>query len=259
MARQIKTKASDKKYLTVAVKPMLRVALTVLFSFQLFYSGADASDTLALKRSGGALAVDATINDAAAVCMVVDSGASLTMISERTAGMLGLKDNRDAPMVPLTTPSGYVWVRLIALDSVRVGSVIMRDVETAINGGNLKNSADALGASFLDGLVYKINPRKKTLSLKPSGPDGPLFDGFDEKWWRGRFQRYSNAIERYQSYRMTLEGAMVVKGKSSKDKEAGFTKDNLSRLEKFYKRLLDDLEQRAKSLGVPEAWRVNGQ
>ena len=134
---------------------------------------ANAAEPLPLERVGRSFAVGAVINGKKISHMVIDSGASLAMISEKTAVALGLEVNGALPRVPLSTPSGETWVRLVMLDTVQVGPVVMHNVETAVSANHMKNADGTLGSSFFDGLVYSINSREKQIRVRLSESDGP--------------------------------------------------------------------------------------
>ena len=83
----------------------------------------------------------------------------------------------------------------------------------------------------------------------------PVYGGFDEQWWRRKFERYTHAIQRYEQYGKRLSSAMVVEGKSMADQTFGFTEENLRQLVKFYRQLYQALDEQATAFDVPDSWR----
>ena len=79
--------------------------------------------------------------------MLVDSGATLTALSARTADEAGIAPKPSLVPVPLRTANGTVPLRVIVLTAVRIGDVEVANVEAAVHPGAL--GVVLLGNSFL--------------------------------------------------------------------------------------------------------------
>lgn len=102
--------------------------------------------------------------------MLVDSGATVTAISEATANEAGIE--RDAKLVPviLQTANGTVRVETGTIEKLAVGAIEARNLKVVISPaiGNI----DVLGMNFLSQLAsWRVEGR--TLILVPPAASGP--------------------------------------------------------------------------------------
>lgn len=99
--------------------------------------------------------------------MLIDSGATVTALSLRTANAAGL-DVRDAlfPML-LRTANGTIRAQTAAVDELRLGNVVARDVPVVVSPAF--GETDVLGMNFLSRLKsWRVEGR--TLILTPHHP-----------------------------------------------------------------------------------------
>lgn len=96
----------------------------------------------------GHFRADAVINGASSVEMLVDTGASVVLLSYNHAEMLDLNIANLNFNVPVITASGRSSVALVKLSSVNVGGVTLNGIQAAVAlPGELKSSL--LGMSYL--------------------------------------------------------------------------------------------------------------
>jgi len=81
----------------------------------------------------GRLFVDVVINVQVLVPFLLDTGASLTIITRATALSLGLDDWESLDWMEFSTSGGRVRSPIIELDSIRVGQNEVEDVDVAID------------------------------------------------------------------------------------------------------------------------------
>ncbi len=99
--------------------------------------------------------------------MLIDSGATVTALSQDTAVAAGL-NVRDAlfPML-LRTANGTVRAQTAAVDELRLGNVVARDVPVVVSPAF--GNTDVLGMNFLSRLKsWRVEG--KTLVLVPHHP-----------------------------------------------------------------------------------------
>jgi aspartyl protease family protein len=101
--------------------------------------------------------------------MLIDSGATVTAISERTAAAASVDDSAGMLPVMLRTANGLAQARTGSVDELRVGSVTARDLNVVISPsiGNL----DVIGMNFLSKLAsWRVEGRTLILVPHKSGP-----------------------------------------------------------------------------------------
>ena len=99
--------------------------------------------------------------------MLIDSGATVTAISEQTASSAGVKTGTNIAPIMLRTANGVAPARTGSIDELKVGNIVARNlrVVTAPGLGGL----DVLGMNFLSKLQsWRVEGR--TLVLVPHHP-----------------------------------------------------------------------------------------
>lgn len=207
--------------------------------------------TTSLARNGLVYTVKARVNGGPTANLVIDTGSSYTVISEKLAVSLGYSGLDKAPRAPLATAAGIKWARLVALDSLSVGGATARLVEGAVISG-LPGGVDGyLGLSYMNRFQYRIDASARTLTLAMPDEPAPLYAGAGQRWWRARFSSLCENIRKYRSYEARLNNRL----KSPRPENTGaYTAGGLERLVSFYAGLHRARAARAARLGVPEAW-----
>lgn len=116
--------------------------------------------------SDGHFWVKATINGAP-TRMLIDSGATVTAISQRTANAAGVNTDQGIAPVVLRTANGATIAETGSVDELRMGNIVARNLRivTAPGLGNL----DVLGMNFLSKL-QSWRVEGQTLILVPHHP-----------------------------------------------------------------------------------------
>jgi clan AA aspartic protease (TIGR02281 family) len=122
-----------------------------------------------IRRSGSALLVEGQVEDASDVRFLLDTGATLTVISSELARELGFNpQDRGLQRVRLHTANGAIQAPLITLETVKLGNVIVRNVPAAIFDIRAVDPIDGLlGLSFLDRFRFTIDQRGRVMHLEP--------------------------------------------------------------------------------------------
>jgi len=234
------------------------------FIFFIAIPGAQAQDTtggfdevtVPLVSKGLSFAVKVVINGRATAELVVDTGSSFTIISEKVARRIGFKDIGGAPRYPVSTADGEAWLRLVVFESVNAGGVISRNVEGAVSPYLGEDMDGVIGLSFLNDFIYKFNGKKKEFTLKRIIGAGPLKGGRAREWWSLRFRRYREAIRRYASYLNSHENRLKARNAEKENNETRFTENDLKKIVRYYKKLYRMLDKSAQIAGVPESWKA---
>jgi aspartyl protease family protein len=99
--------------------------------------------------------------------MLIDSGATITAISEGTAAAAGIEGDAGLVPVMMRTANGVVPARTGSIEELRVGNVVARDLKVVVSPG--LGTLDVIGMNFLSKLAsWRVEGR--TLILVPHNP-----------------------------------------------------------------------------------------
>ncbi|MCM1982636.1 retropepsin-like aspartic protease family protein [Lyngbya confervoides] len=99
------------------------------------------------RRENGVIVIDATFNGRQSYDMLLDSGASVTVITQDMARDLGIRAENVVQTATFSTANGYTRLPIVYLQSVDVGGLVLRQVPVAIAGQELRMGL--LGQDFL--------------------------------------------------------------------------------------------------------------
>ena len=121
-----------------------------------------------VEHLGSLLVVLATLDDSNQARLVVDTGASQTIISRRLATELGLASTAYATRVLLHTATGSVQVDAVILDAIRIGGAELKNSQVLIHDlPDLPFTVDGLlGLSFLGAYQITLDSSRGELHLK---------------------------------------------------------------------------------------------
>jgi clan AA aspartic protease (TIGR02281 family) len=111
----------------------------------------------------------ATLNDRQTARFLVDTGASVTLISPALAKLLSLRPHAGAPTTALQTVAGQTMGVSIVLASIRLGDVEARDVPGVIHDPGFDVDG-ILGNSFLGRFLVTLDSDRHQLHLRPAAP-----------------------------------------------------------------------------------------
>lgn len=122
------------------------------------------------KAHDGIILVDLLLDDGVKARMVLDTGASLVVISEDLARRLRLDSAADASRIKLQTAGGEIEGRAAVIDRIALGSAVREKVRAVVNYQPqvFKGFDGLLGASFLDGYKVTIDYQQSKIHLKRS-------------------------------------------------------------------------------------------
>jgi aspartyl protease family protein len=105
--------------------------------------------------------------------MLIDSGATITALSAKTAAEAGLKPNDDLVPVIIQTANGAVRARTATVPELRLGNIVARDLKVVVSPAF--GSVDVIGMNLLSKLRgWRVE--NNTLILVPNHPQSVAAD-----------------------------------------------------------------------------------
>jgi len=113
--------------------------------------------------------VRSILNEAVEATLALDTGSTLVVLSSETASKLNIDVTGMKPDVKMLLANGKeAPARLVMLESLSIGDVLLKDVDAAIvlSKGAFKKFDGLLGMSFLKFFKFELDMDKKTLILE---------------------------------------------------------------------------------------------
>jgi len=199
-----------------------------------------------LSRRGGTWETEVLLNGKVKRTLIVDTGASFILIDGQTAKELDVTVGEDTPIIPMSTASGWGFVPLVTLKSVRVGEAEVQNVEAVIltmpSGGGL------LGNTFLNKFGVNIDSTNERMTLSPT-EGKPSLDhpgGHSKDYWVSQFRFYNQVLA-------DLNRARRYYQRQGKGPELRRVDNTIQ----YFENQLNEWERRASIAGVPRNWRVD--
>lgn len=121
------------------------------------------------KGSSGIILVQVFLNDTIPARMVLDTGASLVLISAELAGRMDpAASAHTGGKIRLKTAGGDVEGRSILIDKIDLGNAVRESIRAAVSAqkGAFDGFDGLLGLSFLEGFNVTIDHQNRQLILK---------------------------------------------------------------------------------------------
>jgi clan AA aspartic protease (TIGR02281 family) len=120
-----------------------------------------------IQRQGSAILVGGRVNGLVETLFLVDTGATFCVLTNATAGRLGLTSSAFARTVTVHTASGTIEAPLISIDLIEVAGAKARSVEAVIHDVPGLSSAvgGLLGLSFLNRFKVQLDPARGMMLL----------------------------------------------------------------------------------------------
>jgi clan AA aspartic protease (TIGR02281 family) len=119
------------------------------------------------EKHGAVVIVKATLNGKAPVKLILDTGASFTMISSATAKHLDIDTNQNPRSMPFQTANGMIQAPLINLDSIAVAGLELKNLTAAVHDALPDPEvAGLLGLNFLTHFRLDIDSEKGFVHLE---------------------------------------------------------------------------------------------
>lgn len=128
---------------------------------------ATGKHTVKLTRRGNSLTTSVLLNRKINAELIVDTGASDTVISTNLAKKLGIPLNKSQNVLCQVADGRTVKGKQVNIKEVRVGGAKVYNVQAVVlDSGEIGNSPGLLGMSFLNNFVFKIDTEKELLILQ---------------------------------------------------------------------------------------------
>lgn len=129
--------------------------------------GAVTKASVPFEKRGQVVVIEAMLNGKTPAKLVVDTGATYTMISVATAKELDINPSGNERRLPIQTANGTIQAPLTSLESINVGGMEMKNL-TAVIHDAVPNSqiAGLLGLNFLSNFRMDIDTQKGLLHLE---------------------------------------------------------------------------------------------
>ena len=129
----------------------------------------DSEITIPLEKIGGSFVVQVNLNRERTAHLIVDTGASLTVLSTNIAIDLGLLGTTDNELLTVNTAGGSVQVNKNYLSSLTVGNAQAHNVAVAIHDlPDIPEQIEGLlGMSFLKHFLITLDAEHARLILRP--------------------------------------------------------------------------------------------
>ena len=126
-----------------------------------------AKASVPFEKRGQVVVVEVMLNNSVPARLVVDTGATYTMISAATAKELSIDPERAPRTMPFQTANGVIQAPLTNLESVIVGGMEIKNLTTAIHDAvPSAQVAGLLGLNFLSNFRLDIDTEKGILHLE---------------------------------------------------------------------------------------------
>jgi aspartyl protease family protein len=126
-----------------------------------------AKASVPFEKHGSVVIVKASLNGKAPVKLILDTGASFTMISSAAAKQLDIDTTQNARSMPFQTANGMIQAPLVNLDSISVAGLELKNLTAAVHDA-LPDSevAGLLGLNFLTNFRLDIDSEKGIVHLE---------------------------------------------------------------------------------------------
>jgi len=125
--------------------------------------------TVPVTRAGGSLIVPVKLNEERMVRLILDTGATMTVLSTDIAIQLGILSDPESRLTTVNTAGGSVQVTLTHLQTIRVGDAMAHHIAVAIHDlPDAQPGVDGLlGMSFLKHFLVTLDSTNGQLHLEP--------------------------------------------------------------------------------------------
>ena len=133
-------------------------------------SDIDETETVSVPvtTKGGSLVVPVRLNDTRNAQLILDTGATMTVLSTDVAIELGLMSNTDTQVTTVNTAGGPVQVNMTRVGSIQIDAAKVKNVMVVIHDlPEVQPGVDGLlGMSFLNSFLVTLDTKQGQLHLR---------------------------------------------------------------------------------------------
>ena len=119
-----------------------------------------------VEKSGDHYIVNAVINGQESVKLIIDTGATLTILSPKVIQDLGLNFDDAQQFMEFSTANGVVKAPLMSLESVKIQNHLVTDLQVGVlSTFSSSEFGGLLGMNFLNQFAFFIDQKNSTLEL----------------------------------------------------------------------------------------------
>ncbi|GJL65829.1 MAG: hypothetical protein NPIRA05_08000 [Nitrospirales bacterium] len=125
--------------------------------------------TIPVTSYGGSLLVTVQLNQTREAQLILDTGATMTVLSQDVALDLGLISSSKTQLTTVYTAGGPIQVNVSTIESIQAGTAQVHDVDVAIHDlpDGQKDIDGLLGMSFLNHFLVTLDTNQGVLHLQP--------------------------------------------------------------------------------------------
>ena len=150
--------------IALATRGALKTLLPLTRRAALSASGDRDVSTIRMDRSRGGWIADVVLNDSRRARFLVDTGASVTVLSPELADVLGIAPSSRSRVMRLQTLAGETEAPIVMIPSLRVGDLEARDVIAVIH--ETAGLDGILGNTFLARYTVTLDARQGLLTVR---------------------------------------------------------------------------------------------
>ena len=206
-----------------------------------------------VSSAGPGCVVDAELGGSR-VRLQVDTGADVTMISSEAAKRIGLRWDRQAPLIRMRGIAGETWAVLVRT-SIQLGPDKEEGVTVAVAPLSLGRAEGLLGMTFLERFRSSMGGGELHLQAIDE-TDKPRPGGHGRTWWVMRFRQSQARLQQYQQVLGSAkESDRKLEAEIGVDPAGMNQEEMVGRLKKFVESDLEELSTLAARGSVPLDWR----
>ncbi|HAM49883.1 MAG TPA: hypothetical protein DCP92_04015 [Nitrospiraceae bacterium] len=134
-----------------------------------------------------------TFNNSVTAQMLLDTGATGTLISGKLAEKLGIFKKDEGKLLTFVSGvGGTVMVIRAIIDRVKIGEAEDNFIPTVISDSIPEGFDGLIGMDFMANFTTKIDTRKHIVTFEELPHQSTMPDGHDEIWWKETFHEFAS-------------------------------------------------------------------
>ncbi len=192
-----------------------------------------------MRQNGNQFFVKTILNGRLEANLLLDTGASVIVVSEEIAKSLGFSRLDNMPQIQADTAGGKIWTPLIFLDTAEVAGAKAFAIEAVIDS-KLGKIDGLLGMEFFEQFKMTLDRKKSRLILRSNiSENETLYEDRPVSWWIKK-------IKHFRSNKVYFERLSEKLAMENHEKAY-----NVEKTAKHYGELLNRVRSSAQALQVP--------